>query len=433
MFKGSLVREVRDWVEDGVIAPAQGEAILARYGRSLADADRAGMGYRILMALAVLFAGAAVLLLLSHNWDELSRAGRMTGLITITAVLNGMGFREWVRGHRDQATLWWFAGGLMYGASLMLIAQIYHLGEHFPDGLLFWALGVLPLALLTASRLLHALQLTLATFWMMTQWYYGMPWLLPLFAGAALYQVIYREPSSVLRNGALALLLIWANGLLSWWLGAFHDWHWRIWTAHLVLTGWLVFLIQGVGLTQLTHPLRGRRDQARWASNWRLWLGIPLLLVFSYQQAWNGFMDDWLDMASPLWALPWVLVAVLAWFIRWPERGRYLAGVAAFSLVLLLAARWPTEAMAFWLATGINLLLLVIGIVLLRVGWQSHHAGRFYGGLGLLLLLVMMRYVSLIGDYISGAMLFAVAGVILFGAASYWRRRDAQGGASDDV
>ena len=50
---------------------------------------------------------------------------------------------------------------LTYAAVLgiMLIAQIYHLGEHFPDGLLLWALGILPLAWLTASRLLHALHL----------------------------------------------------------------------------------------------------------------------------------------------------------------------------------------------------------------------------------------------------------------------------------
>jgi hypothetical protein len=38
-----------------------------------------------------------------------------------------------------------------------------------------------------------------------------------------------------------------------------------------------------------------------------------------------------------------------------------------------------------------------------------------------------MRYFDLIGDYIGGALLFALAAGILFGAARYWRARMKEG------
>ena len=31
-----------------------------------------------------------------------------------------------------------FLGNLFYGASIILVAQIYHLGEHMPDGVFWW-------------------------------------------------------------------------------------------------------------------------------------------------------------------------------------------------------------------------------------------------------------------------------------------------------
>lgn len=426
-FRGEWAEEVRGWVAEGLITAEQGERILARYGLSLDGSGRTPFAYRVLTALAIVFAGAAVLLLLSHNWDELSRAGRMAGLIAATGLVNALGFRQWVRGYRDQAVLWLFAGGILYGASIMLIAQIYHLGEHFPDGLLLWALGILPLAWLTASRLLHALQLLLAALWMMTQWRYGLPWLLPLFAVAALYQVLYRSHSGVLRDAALVLLLVWANGLYAWSMGHYFSPPSGIWAAHLVLTAWLVLLVRGLTLTQLDHPLRGRRAHAQWATHWLMRLALLGLLVFSYVGAWDEFIKAWLRHGLPLqWWLPlvWLLVAALAWRTRMPERSAIIASAAGLTLVLLLVTFWPFEGLALWLAVGINLLLLGLGIAMIRQGMQRGVSSRFYGGVVLLLLLVMLRYLSLIGDYLSSALMFAVAGVILFLAARYWQRHD---------
>ena len=53
-----------------------------------------------------------------------------------------------------------FVGCLFYGCGIWLVAQVFHLNAHYPDGFWWWALGVLPFALGLDTVLLHALLVT---------------------------------------------------------------------------------------------------------------------------------------------------------------------------------------------------------------------------------------------------------------------------------
>ncbi len=44
-----------------------------------------------------------------------------------------------------------------------------------------------------------------------------------------------------------------------------------------------------------------------------------------------------------------------------------------------------------------------------------------------ILLTAFMRYVDLIGDYVGGALLFAVFAALLLGAAKYWKSYQSKG------
>src|SRR5918997_753515 len=56
-------------------------------------------------------------------------------------------------------------GCLFYGAGIWLVAQVLHISAHYPDGIWWWAVGVLPFALCLETRLLHALFVALMAFW----------------------------------------------------------------------------------------------------------------------------------------------------------------------------------------------------------------------------------------------------------------------------
>jgi hypothetical protein len=45
----------------------------------------------------------------------------------------------------------------------------------------------------------------------------------------------------------------------------------------------------------------------------------------------------------------------------------------------------------------------------------------FYTGVGVILILALLRYADLVGDYVGGSLLFLFFAGVLFGAAHFWR------------
>lgn len=429
LFKGELASEVRQWVEEGVIDRPQGEQILARYDTSLDGQGHHSFGYSILIGLAIFSMGLALLLLISHNWEEIPRAFRMLSLITLTLALNGWGIRCMSKGQAQISKRWLFAGAISYGASIMLIAQIYHLGEHFPDGIFWWALGVLPVALLTASRLLHLLLWSLATLWFFAEARYGMPWSYPLFLLALTWQLWRGMPSRV-----LGAALIWGATL---WLHSFYNVSHAFFLSeplgrydvldftqgHLVVDVALGLLIYAFSQVLATRGGAWWRDTATLINLWMLRGALILLFIFSYQGVWDevigrlGRYDDafWYLLSADI-----VLLA-LAPFVSLPRK--ISVGLAAFVVNGLLLSAWllRLENIDMILAITTNFILLVSGVRLILRGVEIHAGYLFYTGVMVILLQAVLRYLDVMGDYITGAALFLVAGGVLFMAARFWR------------
>jgi uncharacterized membrane protein len=430
LLKGELISEVRQWVEDGVIDRPQGEQILSRYDTSLEDQAHQSFGYSMLIGLAIFSMGLALLLLISHNWDEIPRAFRMLALVTLTLSLNGWGIRCMAIGQAQLGRRWLFAGAISYGASIMLIAQIYHLGEHFPDGIFWWALGVLPVALLTASRLLHLLVWSLATLWFFAEARYGMPWFYPFFLLALAWQLWRGTPSRV-----LAAVLIWGATL---WLHCLYNVSHSFFLSeplgrhdvldftqgHLVVDVALGLLIYALSQVLATRGSAWWRDTATIINLWMLRGALLFLFIFSYQEIWGevvGRLGRYSDAFWYLLAADVVLLA-LAPFISLPRQ--ISVGLAALTVngLLLSAWLWRLDSIELVLAVTANLILLVSGIRLILRGVEIHAGYLFYTGVTVILLQAVLRYLDVMGDYITGAVLFLIAGGILFMAARFWRR-----------
>jgi len=423
LFRASLSREIRDWEEEQLISAEQAAQLRARYGLSVDD-RAASLGYMVLSGLAILCAGLALLLVISHNWDEIPRVVRMGALILLTAGLNLRGVQQVARGLRDSGVRWLFAGGLAYGASIMLIAQIYHLGEHFPDGLFWWALGVLPLALLCGSRLLHLLQLGLATLWLLTQAEYGLAWSYPLFLAATGWQLMRLPP---LR----ALLALWLFGLFAWtqlafshWLGK--HWLWSMDAAHLVVHTGLALVLFTVTQRLATHADSHWREAGAWLQHWLVRAAVGAMLLFSFADTWDYYITHMHKVGAPALILFLLADLVLVWLARAlsPTRLVTLVLVAGTANVIVLGGFLlpDSDTIHVLMAVLVNLFLLALGIRLIVRGLEIRVGELFYSGVVLLLLLALMRYLNLIGDYLGSALLFLVAGGVLFAAARYWQR-----------
>jgi len=421
LFKKDMAKEVEDWVRQGLIESAQGEAILARYSIQLKDAHGTSLGYYVLTALAALFVGLALILIVSHNWDEIPRLTRMLLLFFITLTVNLQGMRLLLKGRDKAGVLWLFFGSICYGATIMLIAQIYHIGEHFPDGIFYWALGVLPLIFITQSRLIALLCLVLATTWAIVETNTGFfPASYPLFLVAGIWLSWVRKDSALLFMGGLTGLVFWFNLLLAWVGG---DWY----EFEVIIDQIPATITLGLLLTGFAWWLTRRSDHRlhNYGQVLHLWLmrgGVILLLILSFNDAWRELASE--DYLFGLFALLLLFFGgVAGFYLARPSGGNASGPLLINALFFFLAFLWIHlgNVNDDILAIATNLMLVVTGVWLIRRGIDEAITHFFYTGVGVLLLTALFRYFDLIGDYIGGAILFMIAATVLFGAARYWR------------
>jgi uncharacterized membrane protein len=404
MRKNLLRRETRRWVDEGLVEPFQAERILNRYGTSLNDTGPSALG--LLTGLAGLFAGLALLLLVSANWEQLPRLARFAGLVTLTAVLNGWGVLRLARAGSGGGLL--FLGGFAYGASIMLTGQMYHLGEHFPNGLLLWALGLVPLTLLSGGRLLALQGLAVAVAWMLLEYRFAAPWLMPLFLAVAFW-VAWRRRVAGLALATLAATALWLNLMLAW-----------VYATDFGPQAQEGMISFNLGLLVLAGALAAR--PAWWsagAGNWMPRLTVLAILPFTFVDGWEHYLAyawTWLDPG--LWA---ALVALLAAaLLGWP----LVAPAVAALLIAVHTGGVPDQALVWAVAS--NLLLLLLAMHWMRRGLLEGEGGLYVTGLVAILILALLRYLDLIGGYLGAAGLFLGMAALLFVAGRYWRRREAR-------
>ena len=404
MRKNLLRRETRRWVDEGLVEPFQAERILNRYGTSLNDTAPSALG--LLTGLAGLFAGLALLLLVSANWEQLPRLARFAGLVTLTAVLNGWGVLRLARADSGGGLL--FLGGFAYGASIMLTGQMYHLGEHFPNGLLLWALGLVPLTLLSGGRLLALQGLAVAVAWMLLEYRFAAPWLMPLFLAVAFW-VAWRRRVAGLALATLAATALWLNLMLAW-----------VYATDFGPQAQEGMISFNLGLLVLAGALAAR--PAWWsagAGNWMPRLTVLAILPFTFVDGWEHYLAyawTWLDPG--LWA---ALVALLAAALL----GRPLVAPAVAALLIAVHTGGVPDQALVW-AVASNLLLLLLAMHWMRRGLLEGEGGLYVTGLVAILILALLRYLDLIGGYLGAAGLFLGMAALLFVAGRYWRRREAR-------
>ncbi len=421
LFKKDMAREVEEWISAGIIDITQGEAILARYGTQLTDARGSSLGYYVLTALAALFVGLALILILSHNWDQIPRAVRMLGLCCLTLSVNFQGLRLIYDSRNGAGVLWLFFGSICYGTTIMLIGQIYHIGEHFPDGIFFWSLGILPLIFLTRSRLLALLCLALATVWMIVEAQSDFfPSSYPLFAISAIWLAWTRKDSALLFISALFGMVFWINILIAWSAGDFY--HFKAVIDQFPASIGCGLLLTGFSWRLMHSSHIHLQNYGQLLHLWILRASLILLLVLSFDSLWHEFIRDkyTLGLFSPLF----ILVSCAAGcFLALPYGVNTYGPILSNGLFYFCAFFWITYGSADkeTLSIATNLMLVFTGIWLIRRGIDDAVTHFFYTGVGLLLMTAMFRYFDLIGDYIGGAVLFIIAAAIMFVAARYWR------------
>jgi uncharacterized membrane protein len=148
----------------GVIDDSAAERLSAHYGL---DELSPGVS-RTLIAFAVMgggLIGAGVILLLAHNWEEMSRPLRAGVCVTLLLVAQALAALPllWPKARteafREGSALFLTAS---LGAALALVGQTYHAGGELGDLLFAWVALMIPLVYLLGARVTAGLLLLLA-------------------------------------------------------------------------------------------------------------------------------------------------------------------------------------------------------------------------------------------------------------------------------
>jgi len=429
-LKRDLGKEISAWVDEGLISDQQGSAISARYGIDAQDDEGPTLAYRVLLGLGFALLGVAVIILLGHNWHEIPRGLRVTGLLLSTLLVNGYALWCFAKDKTGLSTAWFLLGSILYGASIMLVGQIYHLGEHFPDGVFIWALGVLPIALVTGSISIMALCAVLAFTWALVEASVGgFAATFPIFLVGMYGFLRLNKPSLLIALGLVLGMGMYLELATSSLFGASGLWHFGVENL-FVAWGYMGLMLAGSAWLE-TRPRAAAKDYAVLLDVWVLRFAVIMLLVFSYKEPWREVLRA--NFENPTLFISIMGAIALATTALWlAARAAGARGVV--SPVLGWAAAAFSGAIAFnvlefspmHLQVLTMLFMVALGIYLIVAGLDRGITHYYFTGVLLILAMAITRYFDLVGDYITASILFAVSALVLIAAAGFWKRKSSQ-------
>ena len=361
-FVKELEKDVPEWIARGFLSEQGGRDLLA-YERSRAEG---GMPYftLALSVMGALLLGSGVITFFAANWGWLPKLaklailfGAMWGAYAVAAYLLGRGNTP----RLGDALL--LLAVILFGANIMLIAQIYHIAAHYPDGVLTWAAGALIAAYLTRSQAAAGAAVLLGILWNWfesAEFFREVHWPYLVFWAACL-PLILRNRWRFAAHAQVAGFVIWSAFTL---IHVEHQMQGALlYLAQIYFLGYLAALIAGM-LMERREPLAEIARLAKRYSGAATAAALFLLTfpaVHRLDGSWWGARQA--APADPAWwsvgtVAALALVLVLAWRHRsltlGAERPRYLDyGWALLGAIVVLIFMGLTGRESLWWLTVI--------------------------------------------------------------------------------
>ncbi|MDD4869680.1 MAG: DUF2157 domain-containing protein [Kiritimatiellae bacterium] len=420
-----LNNELREWVSAGIIKSEQAEVIRKRY-----PDDMSGLpwGAIIFSSIGGVVLGLGVILLFAYNWDVIPRFWKLAIIFGVLIIAHSAGILLQTRTDRFKALgeSLNLLGTMLFGAGIWLIAQIYHIEEHFPNAFIIWALGALAMAWALPSIVQGILAAVLIAIWCGSEsvafdnsMHVGpliivvllgslayvkrsivlLTVLIPAFMASLLFVQAGRYFESGLLFGTalnVAVLLV-ALGILARKYGGFTES-----SPVFLFFGWIASVIV---LYVLTFP-----DAAEH------------LLKYNHEKPFVACTAYWAGSAV-LCLIGWGALAYMS-FAR-----KQNLGITADDYLLPLTVILGLVYMFFkggldgWAISGpFNLVLLALVVAMMVRGCRHGLLQPTIVGSVLLMIYMITRYFDLFHSLLVRGLVFIVAGVLIFGQGILYSR-----------
>jgi len=374
----SLKNRLERWVS-AVVVDAGTASRIRTFEESESSGERLRWPVLLAVALGGLLLCAGVLLFVAAHWDELSPAWRFTLVMILAAVFPLAGAFTQER-FPALSTTFYAIGTVCVGAGIFLTAQIFNLQEHWPSGILMWAIGALAGWLLLRHWTQAALLALLVPGWLVGEWEVrtqGFAVSNRLITEAlVLIAITYLSVRTSQEDSSTRRALAWIGGLavlpLSLWAFVEGRGYWGWWqnrphvSSFLQITGWAIAIC---GPMALAYVLR---KKAAWTNA----VAAVWVLVIGTFHARNGNASDklpifaWNSLGPYFWAGVGAL-AMVAWGLVDRRRERINLGVAGFALTVIIF--YFSDVMD---KLGRSASLIGLGVLFLFGGWALERTRR---------------------------------------------------------
>jgi len=420
-FARTLARLLPQWQEEGLVSREAAETLAERYGAR-------GDGSRTLVAVIQLIGATLISLgvisFVSYNWDALGRWTKVAMLFGLMLACHAAGWHLWIstgkRPGLGHALI--LLGTGVFGASIGLLSQIFHISGDPFRAFGAWAAGALAvgMAVRSAPHALLAMGAALTAFMMWGDAYGAGTGVFPLLAALAFVPLV-RGLTDPLTPWALAVFFLWTT------------------LADMDLAGAefreLAATAAGLGLG---------------AWGWSQWVGAERfgdvggragLLTLVVVGTLLGFKDMAEDMGrdpstGSLWAFDMVVVSVFTTLglvramgsggcPRGPHPAWLVPVAGALTVVACyLPGGWLPVSVA---ATGAVVLL---GGGLLRDGSRTGDRGTFWAGLVVLVMTITFRFIEHESGLLLKSAVFTGLGIAVLVLGTRFEKRLVAGGAA---
>jgi uncharacterized membrane protein len=421
-----LFAEIERWTREEIITPAQAVRLRALYPDT---SRRISWGLIVFSGLGAVVIGLGVILLLAYNWSEIPKFGKLGLVLGSVAITHGLGlWLRWSSNPRPElGEVLSILGSMLFGAGIWLVAQIYNIDEHFPNGFLVWGAGALALAWALNSvpqALLAAITLTI---WGGAEVF---SFDAPVDYSSALIllgigPLVWRRQSAVLGAVVLAALYFLVLVHASFWSGGG-----GAFTANLSLSALLV------AIARLMDP---ETTSARLRSVF-LFFGLLGFVVCSFILSFDdtaSHMLRWTNehhrSSTIFFIYRWCLfiLAMVAWggllIRRWTQRmstevriEEWLCPIALLYCQSLAGTGYYTDGQ--FIAVVFNFVCLGLATMWMVRGCRDGHLKSVILGSLFLAALVFARYFDLFESLAVRGVVFLVLGGVLFAEGFFYRR-----------
>jgi uncharacterized membrane protein len=319
------------------------------------------------VAFGAIMVGAGILLFVAAHWDDLSPTQRF---LLVLAMIAGFHLAAGALMPRLRALgiALHGVGTAALGAGIFLAAQIFNLQEHWPGGILLWAIG----ALLSWAVLRDWVQGTLTALlipaWIASEWsvraehFSSVERRIAQFL--ALVAITYLGARRQESDSNFRRALTWIGGIVLLPLCAVLasgdlDWGWRSLPSpsmSLQVAGWLMAFVLPLAAAWF---LRGRA--AIWNLGFAFWVWAVSVLD----------RHEFLQNLAVYGVCALGAIALVSWGLQEQRRERINLGVAAFAITII----------AFYFSTMMDKLgrsasLVAFGLLFLLGGWKLEQLRR---------------------------------------------------------